>query len=206
MKNRILKALKKTSQLALVLLLALSIANCSKDDNGDGGAGGVNPAVAAEPQNPLEGFLSSTGLNQNVSEFISIQRERGLSFIPLVNGKMTAIVVKIGKAKNGIRVLIWDKASNTLLRTELIDVPTSGQNATKNIEALNLIKDKEYIICFSGGFDSYEHRRNNSTDVPYPITVGDIKITGYCQADYSQMPSEYPTYYYRGNCSFIFQK
>ena len=204
MKNQILKILKKTSQAALILLLALSIANCSKDDNGAGG--GTNPPVAAEPQNPLEGFLSATGLNQNISEFISIERERGLSFIPLVNGKMTAIVVKIAKAKNRIRVLIWDKASNTLLRTELIDVPTAGQNALKNIEALNLVKDKEYIICFSGGFDSYEHRRNNSTDVPYPITVGDIKITGYCQADSSQMPSEYPTFYYRGNCSFIFQK
>ena len=203
MKNQILNVLKKTSQLVLVLLIALSIANCSKDDAPV--AQSNTPAPVAE-QNPLAGFLSASGFNQKSTVVYGTIGERGLSFIPLVDGKMTAITVKVPVAKNGIRVLIWDKTDTTLLRTETINVPTANEETTKTIEAINMVKNKEYIICFSVN-DSYVRERTDASNVTYPFTVDDIKITGYLEtSNLGNMPNLTRVSFYSGDCSFKFKK
>ena len=119
---------------------------------------------------------------------------------------MTAITVKVPIAGNGIKVLIWDKAYATVLRTEAINVPTANEETTKTIEAINLVKNKEYIICFRVN-DFYVHERTDATSVTYPFTVGDIKITGYLQTPNSgNMPNSTTAAFYSGDCSFKFQK
>ena len=204
MKNQILKVLKKTSQLALVLLLAVSIANCSKDD---APAAQSNPPAAAAEQNPLAGFLTASGFNQATTTLTSVNgAERGLSFRPLVDGKMTAIVIKTPFARTGIRVRIWDKTNGNLLRTEGVDIATANVETTKVIEALNLIKDTEYIICFNVN-NIYVHEKTNGSDAAYPFTIGDIKVTGYYQGQANDgIPTASVLKFYSGDCSFKFQK
>ena len=197
------KDFKKNFTIALVLLLGVSIANCSKDD---APAPQSNPPAAVAEQNPLAGFLSASGFNQKSTAVNGTSGERSLSFILLVDGKMTAIRVKVPVARNGIRVLIWDKADAIVLRTEAISIPTANMETTKTIEAINLVKNKEYIICFSVN-DFYVRERTDASNVTYPFTVGDIKITGYLQTPNSgNMPNLKEVSFYSGDCSFKFQK
>ena len=204
MKNQILKTLKKTTQLALVLLLAVSITNCSKDD---APAAQSNPPAVAAEQNPLAGFLTASGFNQTTSTMADVSNfERGLSFIPLVDGKMTAIVIKTPRARTGIRVRIWNRTNGELLRTEGIDIPTANVETTKAIEVINLTKGTEYILCFNVN-DIYVREKTNGSDAAYPFTIGDIKISGYYQGLFDAgIPTTSVFRFYAGDCSFKFQK
>ena len=165
--------------------------------------------VLAPLQNPLAGYLAASAFDQKTVNFINepTNYEFGYSFIPLVNGKMTAIVVKIPDARLGMRITVWDKAAGTVIRTETIDVATAGVEVTKQITALDLIKDKEYILSMNSN-DWYERSRTNEAAVTYPFTVGDIKVTSYSYRDGTAqaIPNTPVLNYYAGDCSFKFQK
>ena len=120
---------------------------------------------------------------------------------------MTAIVIKIPDARLGLRVTVWDKVGGTVIRTETIDVATAGVEVTKQITALDLVKDKEYSLTMNSN-DSYDHRKTNGAAVTYPFTVGDIKITAYLYKTGSaqSVPDMSVSSYYAGDCSFKFQK
>jgi len=181
---------------------SLLLVSCSKDDPAP------EPIVMEPEQNPLAGFLTATGFNQNTIEYINTgDYEFGFSFIPLVNGKMTAIVAKIPDTHTAMRVTIWDKLAGTVLRSETIDITTAGVEVTKAISALSLVKDKEYFITFNSN-DWYDHRRTDSSSATYPFTVGDIKITSYAyhSGATQSLPNTTQTVYYAGDCSFKFQK
>ena len=123
MKTNFLKTRKNLLMLSLLVSLSLTLINCSKDDNPTP----APPVVLAPLQDPLPGFLTATGFNQaTVNVTNSGDYEFGYSFIPLVNGKMTAIVVKIPDSQLAMRVTIWDKVAGTVVRTETIYVPTAG--------------------------------------------------------------------------------
>jgi hypothetical protein len=188
----------KTIKTTLVILAAsLFTISCSKDED-----------IKAPLQNPLAGYLAATGFDQKiVNRPNSGDYEFGYSFIPLVNGKMTAIVVKIPDAHLGLRVTIWDKATATVLRTESVDVASAGVEVTKEINALDLTKDKEYLITFNSN-DWYDHKKTDGTGVTYPFTVGDLKITSYSfiSGTAQAIPNSVQTTYYAGDLSFKFQK
>jgi hypothetical protein len=196
-----MKTLFKTFVLFLILVIYVS---CDKNEE--------SPVTQVETQAPLQdplpGFLSASGYNQLSSILInSFDREFGFSFIPLVNGTATAIVVKLPEARNGVRVTFWDKSAGTVVRTETIDVPTVGVEATKNISPLNLVKDKEYFISMNSN-DCYQSSRTNYTPAEFPYTVGDFKITSveYKAGSSQSMPNTPIGISYDGNCSFKFQK
>jgi hypothetical protein len=189
--------MKKIIKLS-VLIFFVTITSCKKDKD---------PVLAPE-QNPLAGYLAASGFDQKVTSQMNLgDYEFGYSFIPLVNGKMTAIVAKIPDVRPGMRVTIWDKTAGTVLRTELIDITSSGVEATKAITPLDLVSGKEYFITFNSN-DWYDHRRTNSANVTYPFTVDDIKITSYSFISGSAqlMPNAPQLSYYAGDCSFKFQK
>jgi hypothetical protein len=187
---------KKVLKISLLLCISLSLVNCSKKDD-----------PIAE-QDPLSGYLKAAGFDQKVTNYVnSADYEFGYSFIPLVDGKITAIVAKIPAVQNGVRVTIWDKTAGTVLRTESIDFATADVEVVKPINALALTKDKEYFITFNSN-DWYEHKKTDGTNATYPFTVGDIKITGYSykSGTTQTLPNVNPTNYYAGDCSFRFQK
>ena len=107
----------------------------------------------------------------------------------------------------GMRVTIWDKIVNAVLRTETINITTANTVTTKTITALDLLKNKEYFITFNSN-DRYKREKTNGSNATYPIAVGDILITGFSyQNGLSQsMPIYSVSNYMSGDCSFKFQK
>jgi hypothetical protein len=197
-----MKTLKTTIALLLLTFFAFS---CSKDDPAP-----IQlpiPIVLAPLQDPLAGYLTASGFNQKTTNQVNLgDYEFGYSFIPLVNGKMTAIVAKIPDIRMGMRVTVWDKMTATVIRTETIDITAAGVVVTKAITALDLVKDKEYFLTFNSN-DWYDRRRTDSSNTTYPFTVGDIKITSYSfiSGTTQALPNS-PQLSYSGDCSFTFQK
>ena len=195
--------MKYLTKLIAILALSIFTFSCSKDDAPE------PTKVLAPLQDPLPGYLAATGFNEKSSiEIDSWDNEHGFSFIPLVNGKITAIVIKNPAVQSGIRVTVWDKLNGTVLRTEYIDLPTAGVEIVKQITALELVKDKEYFLTLNTN-DRYYRRRNDGVAVTYPFTVGDIKITSYATkngAVAQVIPTTLMTNGCFGDCSFKFQK
>jgi Domain of unknown function (DUF4082) len=202
MKN--LKIFKTTISIVAFAFLAstLLLVSCSKKDE---------PIVAtplATEQDPLTGYLAASGFNQNTEEILNnIDRELGYSFIPLVNGKITAIVVKIPDTRTALKVTIWDKANSSVIRTETIDITSSGVETIKTISPVNLIKDKEYVISMNSN-DYYVHTKTNGSSATYPFVIGDIKVTSFLErGGVNQIiPILTSSPAYAGDCSFKFQK
>ena len=202
MKTNFLKTRTNISKIALLLCFSLTTTFCSKDDTP------TPPAVLAPLQDPLPGYLSASGFYQQTEIIINSDNfETGYSFVPLVNGKITAIAVKLPAVNNNVRVTIWDKATATAIRTERIDIPRVNTEIIKQITALDLIKDKEYIISINSN-DYYAYVRSDFSNGNYPFTVGDIKITSfwYFEGSSQTMPNTADFMAYLGDCSFKFQK
>ena len=192
--------MKTLKTIIAILALSLFTFSCSKNEI-------PAPAAVAPLQDPLPEFLSVSGLSQKVSTTDTSIFEQGFSFVPLVAGKMTAIVVNIPAANSSLRVTIWDKASGTALLTELVNITAANVDITKNITPLSLDKDKVYIISFNSG-PTYRRTKSDNSVVLYPITVGDIKITAvFIKAGTAQtIPSAASANVFYGDCSFKFQK
>ena len=198
-----MKTIQTTITILAIIIFTFS---CSKDD----APAPIQPVVLAPLQDPLPEYLAVTGFDQKVTEIIDepSNAERGFSFIPLINGKITAIVVKMPSVNNtGMRVTIWDKIANVVLRTETINITTPSTVTTKTITALDLLKNKEYFITFNSN-DRYKREKTNGSNATYPFAVGDILITGFSYQNGSSqsMPMVPASNYLSGDCSFKFQK
>ncbi len=189
--------LKKTIATLVVTVILFS---CSKSDD-------PAPEVLAPLQDPFPGFLETSGLNNIVPSLNLGFKELGLSFSPLVKGKITAIVVKMPETQNGLRVTIWDKSTSTVLRTESIDVMTPDTETIKQITPLNLEQFKDYMISINTN-DAYYRTKSNQSAISYPFIIGDIKITSFnIKSGTDQViPSEIYSDSFRGDFSFKFQK
>ena len=199
MKN--LKNFKTISIFAFSLLLI----SCSKSDE----PVAVTPINTIAPvQDPLNGFLEVSGLNQKNDIYLNnIDREVGFSFIPIVNGKITAILVKIPDTRTALKVTIWSKTNPSIIRSETIDITSSGVETTKIISPINLIKDTEYVISMNSN-DYYVRSRTNGSNITYPFIVGDIKVTDALERNGADqiIPITRSLNIYAGDCSFKFQK
>ncbi len=181
--------------LALFILVAL-VFSCNKGED------------VVSVQDPLNGYLSASGFNQNINEFTGGQnQEFGYSFVPLVNGKITAIVVKLPLSNQTLRVTIWNKTTGNVLRATIIDVSNGNKKITQKIIPLTLFKDNEYFITMNSR-DYYRHTKIDESNVVYPIIVGDIKITSYAykMTATQSIPTINLINNYSGDCSFKFQK
>lgn len=201
MKTNFLKTSKTLLLVAVMLTLSSVFVNCNKDED---------PAetVVVPIQDPLPLFLTASGFNQAVLNWIDGPFfELGYSFIPMVNGTINAIVVKIPAPSIGVRVTIWDKLNGTMLRTESVDVPAADMEVTKQIADLNLVKNREYIISFNTN-KYYRRVKTDNSNVIYPFTFGDIQITDvlYGNGTAQTIPSIKQFDRYLGDCSFKFKK
>ncbi len=186
-------------KLALVLGLAFSLSNCSKSDD--------NPTPNPEV-NPLPGYLAASGFDQvNASLINQADYEFGFSFIPIVNGKITAFVVKIPDVNSALRVTIWNKATATVLKNEIINYATAGVEVTKAITALDVVAGTEYVVSFNSN-DYYNRRRTDFANAILPFAVGDISITRFMFRNGSalEIPNTATANYHSGDISFKFQK
>jgi hypothetical protein len=161
--------MKKTITLFAIIFSLLS---CSKSDD--------TPAtVTYQEENPLSGFLTSTGFSQNATTFVNTGAEAfGYSFIPKVKGKIKAILVKLPSSDNNVVVKIWDKATGTAVYSTTINVATAGTEISTTIPDLELTKNHEYVISMGAENYLYRHTRADQNEVSYPVTSGNITITG----------------------------
>jgi hypothetical protein len=194
--------MKNLKTTMAILLLMLTFA-CSKSDNAT-----PSPVIQIQEQNPLAAYLIATGFNEKTTNRINGgDYEFGLSFKPLVNGKITAFVVKIPDVNAALRMTIWNKTATTVLKSETINYATAGVEVTKEITPLDVVAGTEYFVTFNSN-DWYDRRRTNGSNATYPITVGDISITGYSFASglAQTLPNAPQLSYYAGDISFKFQK
>jgi hypothetical protein len=180
-----------------ILLLALLFTACKKN----------KPGFFEEK--PLPVFLATSGFDQLVNNVINLNTfEFGLFFTPKVNGKINAVTVKVHDAATNVRVTIWDAATKTVLKTITVpsvaaDVETKQQLDTP----FTLEKDKQYAISFNLK-NVYERYRADSGEAPYPITAGNITITGfaYLLGASQTFPTNNITDIYYGDLGFVFQQ
>jgi len=188
------------SKLAILLSLLFIGNACSSDDPA--------PYFLSYPtENPMPSFLSSTGFNQKNLDIIDdASYEFGYKFKPLVKGKMKYIKVNLPDAQTNLRVTIWDVETQTVIRTETITSVTANIDTKLNITSLALTKDKEYMITFNCT-DWHERSRDDAGNVVYPVTAGNISITGYGYifGTSQAFPTTYRVNYIAGDLSFGFQ-
>jgi hypothetical protein len=196
------------TKLALLAFTFFTIAtniSCSKNDDP---MVTPLPVVLAPLQDPLQGYLAASGFDQVTTNRTNQgNTETGYSFIPSVNGKITAIVVKIPDTNPTVRVTIWDKTTSSVISTEILNINSANTEIIKPIIPINLIKDKEYVISMNTD-DYYLRKKNDNSNVTYPFIVEDIKITS-CRGGGGAaqiIPTIEPVDRFLGDCSFKFQK
>lgn len=193
--------MKKTIFLFAIIF---SLFSCSKSDD--------TPAtVTYQEENPLSGFLTSTGFSQNATTYINTGAEAfGYSFIPKVKGKIKAILVKLPSTDNNVVVKIWDKATGTAVYSTTINVATAGTEISTTIPDLELTKNHEYLISMGANY-LYKHTRADQNEVSYPINSGNITITGFYRTGFAYSYDVLPEtngggYEFRGDVNFKFQQ
>lgn len=198
--------MKKTNSISIIAVLALAFVALSCDRET------IFPTVAYYPEeDPLPGFLSTTQFNQEETPYMDKPAEEmGFAFRVAEFGHISSVIVKIPDtvATGMVRVTIWDKASATPIKTVEVPVPNANEVVMFPVGQVEMHKDKEYAITMRTT-DWYNRRRFDISAMPFPVTSGNIIITGsgFGPGDGHQMPTNLSRpNYYDGDVSFIFRR
>jgi hypothetical protein len=181
--------------------LTLAIVSCKKDKEET-----ATPTYADEAF--VDGYLNTSGFSQKTSTFVnSGNYEFGVEFKPLVKGKITSLIAKLPDVRTDLKITIWDKATTSVLRTEVVNVAAANTLYNFDIADLDLVKDKEYAITMNSN-DWYDRRKTDGTTTTYPISSGNIQILSYkwISGATQTYPSTIANTYYAGDCYFKFQQ
>lgn len=194
----------KTLKTILTLFtVAIFAASCSSDDN--------NPdPVKYNEENPLDAYMAGSGFSQKaVDQKNAGIYEYGFSFKPTVTGKINAIIVKIPDVNATLRVTLWDAATKTVIKSEIVNVATANVAVEKTITPIPLTKDKEYFFTVNSD-DWINRTKTDGSAATYPIVAGNITITGYAFISSTATETLFPTNprntYYAGDMTFKFQQ
>jgi len=189
--------MKKTIVLSAIIL---SLFSCSKDDE-------ATTPVTYQEENPIPTFLVNSGFNfsRSTISLSSPTFESGFSFIPKVKGKITAIVAKFHVVNPNLRVTIWDKATGNAIVTNYMNISSTNTEYKTPINEVVLQKDKEYVFSIKNEY-FFSYRKQNSAIQTYPVTAGNIQITGSLYGDNNSMPNFSNSNSFVGDYSFIFQQ
>jgi hypothetical protein len=172
--------MKNAKQIVALTLLVIFSIGCSGDDDQS-----VNPiiipAVVVQGEDPLPGFILARHYDYAKFTYIDDNNyyEMGYTFAPLVNGKINGLVIQIPNTANNLRVRIWDMATETAIRTELVDITHAYQKTIIAISPLALQRDKVYGISMNT--KDYFFRNNaGMAGEPNidPVVVGNISVSG----------------------------
>ena len=159
--------MKNLFKIITILLLLTTIFSCSKDES--------KPTIYPE-ENPMQGILTKTGFNQVSPHLDYPSTEFGFSFKPSVKGKINAFVVKIPSSNSNIRATLWDVATKTVIRTEVIEVTNANSSTTKTIIPIELTINKEYLLSINTN-QYYDYFEINDAVANYPLAINNIVIT-----------------------------
>lgn len=188
-------------QIVFILLLVLISASCRKHDD---------PPVVYEEENPLPGFLSTSGFNQKQDEtaFMLADKEYGFSFRPTVNGKLISVLVNTPETGSNFQIRIYDNATTSLIKTEAITITTAYSETTKVLAtALVLEKNKDYSITLTSPKAIFRYRSDWGA-ITFPVTSGNILVTAVVSKPTlsSPFPSTKVFAGYLGDITFKFQR
>lgn len=190
----------KFKTILTLFLFTLIIVSCDDDDE---------PApIVYELENIQTAYLTQSGFNQETNSYTNDgDYEFGLEFTPTVTGKITAINVKIPDTNTALRVTIWNATTQTVLRTEIVNVVNADTNYSFDIADLDLIKDTKYAISMNSD-DWYERTKTDGSDVTYPMSIGNINVEayGYASGTTQTYMESFSVYYYAGDLFFTFQQ
>lgn len=189
--------MKKIKSLLIPLAFtAFLFVGCSDDDDDN----------SSNEVNFFDTFLALTQFNENVEEvFDDGDYEFGLYFRVAVNGDMERISLRLPEARNDVRVTVWNVDTQTVIRTELIDVQ-AGVKKTADINDIDLTAGTQYAITMNS--DTYYYWYADDGQIPtYPITAGNIIIDSYRFVSGAEqvLPEQIATDYYAGDLGFTFE-
>ena len=190
--------------IPVLIAAGLITLSCSKDSPPTTVAS-APAAPTYQEENFFDGFLTATGFSQlTTAEINESFYEYGFEFIPLLNGKITSLRIKLPDPNNALRVTIWDM-NGAILKTSIVNVPTINTVTTIDIADLDLIKNKKYCITMNSN-DYYVHKKTDGTGIVYPVTVGNIKVLSnkYIAGATQTYPTDEPPTYCNGDLSFNF--
>jgi len=195
--------MKTIKTLFTILSVALLTISCSSDDDKE-------EAVKYNEENPLDAYMAGSGFSQKAVDVKNSGiYEYGFSFKPTVTGKINALVVKIPDVNAALRITLWDAATKTVIKSETINVPTANVTVEKAITPIALTKDKEYFFTINSD-DWINRTKTDGSAATYPITAGNIVITGYAYISSTASETIFPTNarntYYAGDMTFKFQQ
>lgn len=192
---------KKYLKLLMFLCLFFTISNCRSNDDDP-----IPPKVYPN-ENPLAAYITNSGFTATGNFINSGDYEFGLVFSPNVNGKITAITAQLPDINAALRVTIWDFDTQTVLKTEVVNVSAANTLITKSVTELALVKDKKYAITMNSN-DWYNRTKPAAGVTTYPITAGNIKFTDYLwkSGTAQAFPTNSDASYYAGDASFVFQQ
>lgn len=195
--------MKTLKTLFFLLSIALITFSCSSDDDKP------EPIKYAE-ENPLDAYMAGSGFSQKAVDVKNSGiYEYGFSFKPTVTGKINALVVKIPDVNPTLRITVWDAATKTVIKSEVINVATANVTVEKAITPIALTKDKEYFFTVNSD-DWINRTKTDGSAATYPIVAGNITITGYAYISSTATETIFPTNarntYYAGDMSFKFQR
>lgn len=136
--------------------------------------------VTPAEENPFPDYLAHYGFDQHQYSYIDDNNsyEMGFSFEPLVDGEITALVIKLPAVHASLRVTIWDKQTALPIRTEFVNFDTVGIETEFAIDPLTLETSKEYLITMNSD-DYYLYVLSEEPEpITYPFVTGNIRVTG----------------------------
>lgn len=193
--------MKTLKTIFSLLTIAIFTISCSGDDDN---------GVKFNEENPLDLYLAGTGFNQKAVEVKNSGiYEYGFSFKPTVTGKINALIVKLPDVNPSVRITIWDAATKTVIKSEVLNVTTANITVEKAITPIALQKDKEYFFTINSD-DWINRTKTDGSAATYPIVAGNITITGYAYISSTAAETIFPTNarntYYAGDMTFKFQQ
>ena len=195
--------MKTLKTIFTLLSIAFFAASCSSDNDNDN-------AVKYNEENPLDVYMATSGFSQKAVDVKNSGiYEYGFSFKPTVTGKITALIVKIPDVNTALRITLWDATTKTVIKSEVLSVPTANVTVEKAITSIPLTKDKEYFFTINSD-DWINRTKTDGSAATYPIVAGNITITGYAYISSTATETIFPTNarntYYAGDMTFKFQQ
>lgn len=159
--------MKKYYKIIPAVLLLIIAVSCSKNDD-------KVEKVDYPEENPLTVYLEKSGFSTPPSFYTNGDfYVNGFQFKPKVKGKIKTVILKIPSNATDQIITIWDVETHAAVRSIRVSKVTANTEIRQEIEHLEIVPEKRYIITFNG--ISY-YKYSKPTLVTYPIDAGNISI------------------------------
>ena len=180
-----------------IAVIAIGISSCKKDDNTNNGNNNnnINYGTSVEPIKEMLTFSIYNSPYLQTDAAVT----RANSFKSSIDGRVTHLGARL--TKGTYTVSLWDSSAQSILKTANVTVIDSTQFTYTDIDDVNIVKDKTYIIAVNtlpiGATQAnkyWVYLIINSSD-DFPKTKGNITVlnnlTKYTSDRTSLFPADF---------------